>query len=47
MNVSFDALPDAKDREHLLDLPTTLTLSSEAIDRLRDAAATRRGSSGY
>ncbi len=39
VNVSFDALADAAEREYLLGLPTTLTLSPEAVDRLRAAAA--------
>jgi NTE family protein len=39
VNVSFDALPDAAERQYLLNLPTSLFLSSEAVDRLRVAAA--------
>jgi len=39
VNVSFDALPDRAEREYLLNLPTSLFLSSEAVDRLRAAAA--------
>ena len=39
INVSFDALPDPDERQYLLNLPTSLFLSSEAVDRLRAAAA--------
>jgi NTE family protein len=39
INVSFDALADQAEREYLLNLPTSLSLPSEAIDRLRAAAA--------
>ncbi len=37
VNVSFDELPDAEERRYLLNLPTTLSLPSEAVDRLRTA----------
>ncbi len=39
INVSFDALPDAAERAYLLNLPTSLFLSAESVDRLRAAAA--------
>lgn len=39
VNVSFDALTDAAERKYLLNLPTSLFLSPEAVDRLRAAAA--------
>ena len=39
VNVSFDALPDVAERDYLLNLPTSLFLSSESVDRLRNAAA--------
>lgn len=39
INVSFDELADATEREYLLNLPTSLSLPPEAIDRLRAAAA--------
>jgi NTE family protein len=38
VNVSFDELPNAEERRYLLNLPTTLSLPPEAVDRLRDAA---------
>ena len=31
-------LPNAEERRYLLNLPTTLSLPPEAVDRLRDAA---------
>ena len=39
INVSFDELSDPVERQYLLNLPTTLSLPPEAIDRLRAAAA--------
>lgn len=39
VDVSFDAVPDPALREYLQNLPTTLALADEAVDRLRDAAA--------
>ncbi len=41
VNVSFDALPDAAERAYLLGLPTTFTLSPEAVDRLRPPTVLR------
>jgi NTE family protein len=39
VDASFDAVRDPAEREYLLNLPTTLSLSPEAVDRLRAAAA--------
>ena len=39
INVSFDELSDPVERQYLLNLPTTLSLPRESIDRLRAAAA--------
>ena len=38
VDVSFDALPEAKDRRYLKHLPTSFRLKPEAIDKLRWAA---------
>ena len=38
VDVRFDAVRDPAEREYLLNLPTTLSLSPEAVDRLRSAA---------
>ena len=38
IDVSFDALPDPKEREYLNEQPTTFVLPPEAVDRLRAAA---------
>ncbi len=38
VDVSFDAIPDPKERDYFLDLPTTFVLPAEAVDRLRDVA---------
>ena len=38
IEVSFDALPDAGERDYLNTLPTSFVLSDEAVDRLRVAA---------
>jgi hypothetical protein len=35
IDASFDAVRDPVEREYLLNLPTTLALSPEAVDRLR------------
>ena len=37
--VSFDAMTDPAERTYLLNLPTTLTLPEEAVNRLRVAGA--------
>jgi NTE family protein len=39
IDASFDAVRDPAEREYLLNLPTTLSLQPEAVDRLRAAAA--------
>jgi len=39
IDASFDAVRDPAEREYLLNLPTTLSLSPAAVDRLRAAAA--------
>jgi NTE family protein len=39
IDASFDAVRDSAEREYLLNLPTSLVLSPEAVDRLRAAAA--------
>jgi NTE family protein len=38
IDVSFEALADEKERDYLMDLPTSFVLQPEAVDRLRDAA---------
>jgi len=38
VNVSFDELADAAERNYLLNLPTRLSLPDADIDRLRAAA---------
>jgi NTE family protein len=40
IDVSFAALPDAKEREYLNQQPTSFVLPAEAVDRLRAAAGT-------
>ena len=40
IDVSFAALPDAKEREFLNQQPTSFVLTPEAVDRLRAAAGT-------
>ncbi len=40
IDVSFGALPDAKERAFLNEQPTSFVLSPEAVDRLRAAAGT-------
>ena len=39
IDASFEAVRDPAEREYLLNLPTTLSLSPDAVDRLRAAAA--------
>jgi NTE family protein len=39
LDVSFEALPDPKERAHLMNLPTSFVLPAEDVDRLREAAA--------
>lgn len=38
VDVSFDAIPDPKEREYFMNLPTSFVLPDEAVDRLRDMA---------
>ena len=45
IDVSFAALPDAKEREYLNQQPTSFVLPAEAVDRLRAAAGTIIGAS--
>ena len=40
IDVSFEALADAKERAYLMDLPTSFVLPPESVDRLRAAAGT-------
>jgi NTE family protein len=39
LDVSFDALPDPKERAYLMNLPTSFVLPAADVDRLREAAA--------
>jgi NTE family protein len=38
IDVSFDAIPDPKERAYFLDLPTSFVLSVDEVDRLREIA---------
>jgi len=38
LDVSFDAIPDPKERASFMDLPTSFALPAEDIDRLREVA---------
>jgi NTE family protein len=38
VDVSFDAIPDAAERDYFLNLPTSFSLPPETIDRLRAVA---------
>jgi NTE family protein len=38
LDVSFDAIPDVKERAYFMNLPTTFVLPEEAVDRLREIA---------
>ena len=38
LDVSFDAIKDPKEREHLMSMPTTFVLPAEDIDQLREIA---------
>lgn len=38
IDVSFDAIPDLKERAYFMNLPTSFVLPPEDIDRLRDIA---------
>ena len=37
MDVSFEAIKDPKERERLMNMPTTFVLPAEDVDRLREA----------
>ena len=39
MDVSFDEIGDAKERDYFMNLPTSFVLPAEDVDRLRDVAA--------
>jgi NTE family protein len=39
IDVSFDAIPDPKERAYFLNLPTSFVLSADEVDRLRGIAA--------
>jgi NTE family protein len=38
IHLSFDSLPDKKEREYFNGIPTALSLTAEQVDRLRDVA---------
>ena len=38
LDVSFDAIPDPKERAYFMNLPTSFVLTPEEVDRLRDVA---------
>jgi NTE family protein len=38
IDVSFDAIPDPKERAYFLNLPTSFVLSADEVDRLREVA---------
>ena len=38
IDVSFDSIPDLKERRYFLNLPTSFVLSPEEVDRLREVA---------
>src|SRR5262245_38782055 len=37
IDVSFDSIPDLKERRYFLNLPTSFVLSPEEVDRLRES----------
>lgn len=39
IHLSFDSLPDRKEREYFNNIPTTFSLPEEQVDRLRDVAS--------
>ena len=39
IDVSFDSIPDAKERGYFMNLPTSFVLSDEEVDRLRNMGA--------
>ena len=38
LDVSFDAIPDPKERAYFMNLPTSFALPAEDVDRLREVA---------
>ena len=38
IDISFDAIADAREREYFMDLPTTFVLPAEGVERLREVA---------
>jgi NTE family protein len=38
LDVSFDAIPDPKERDYFLNLPTSFVLKPEEVDKLREVA---------
>jgi NTE family protein len=38
LDISFDAIPDPKERAHFMNLPTAFVLPPEDVDRLREVA---------
>jgi len=38
IDVSFEAIPDAKEREYFMNLPTSFVLELEQVDRPREVA---------
>ncbi len=38
LDVSFEAIPDAKERDYFMNLPTSFVLRPEEVDRLREVA---------
>ena len=38
LDVSFDAIPDPKERDYFMNLPTSFVLPAEDVDRLREVA---------
>jgi|APFre7841882724_1041349.scaffolds.fasta_scaffold01321_4 NTE family protein len=48
VDVTFEDFPEAKERDYLMNLPTSFVLPPEAVDRLREAAGTLlRGSPDF
>ena len=39
IDVSFDSIPDPKERAYFMNLPTSFVLSDESVDRLQDMGA--------
>ena len=38
LDVSFEEIPDPKERMHFMNLPTSFVLQAEEVDRLREVA---------